>query len=174
MSRAKRLPFIGPMSRGLPVRWLPGLLLCILWLGACASAPSPAKPVPPRDAPAPSGPPTEQSTARSLEVVLHASKQAIAGGQNVKLTIVATNNGPTALWTQPGISCTGSWDIAFRNPEGAIVRVDDRDAMGCPSGGILKKQLSPGGSITVPVSWDGHLRPSLGQSKIPPGGLYEI
>jgi hypothetical protein len=46
--------------------------------------------------------------------------------------------------------------------------------MGCPSGVVLKKQLAPGESITFPVSWDGHLRPSLGQSTTPPGGLYEI
>lgn len=121
--------------------------------------------------------PTDEPSSEELgavEVVVQANRGTLRAGEPITFTIHATNHSAEPVWTNPSIICTGSWDIIFRNEDGGRLRVDDRDAMGCPSGGILGTRIAPGASATLDVSWDGRLRPQVGDARAAPPGKYEI
>lgn len=109
-----------------------------------------------------------------VEVALRADRGRLRPGEAVTFTIRMTNRRAEPVWTNPSIICTGSWNLIVRNGRGERLRVDDRDAMGCPSGGVLRTSIEPDASAALDVSWDGRLRPRPGEARAAPPGRYEI
>ena len=114
-------------------------------------------------------------TNQEVKVTILASRPAIRAGEQVEFTITATNQGAETVWTNPSIICTGSWDYLVRDANGDQLRVDDRDLMRCPSGGLLTQAIAPSASTSLTVGWDGSLRDRAGGGAgDAPRGTYEI
>ncbi|MEK7474999.1 MAG: hypothetical protein AAB152_05115 [Candidatus Coatesbacteria bacterium] len=109
-----------------------------------------------------------------VELVLEADRPRLRPGDRAVFTLRLANRSSGPVWTNPSLICTGSWDLIVRDPRGTRVRVDDRDAMGCPSGGLLGTRIGPGHDAKLSAGWDGHIRPRLGTSHPAPPGRYTI
>jgi hypothetical protein len=141
--------------------WLCVVLVLILGLGLGGTA-TPAKASPPAE------------VRREVEVTIQSPRSTIRAGQQLDLTVTATNHGAQAVWTNPSVICTGSWDFIVRNANGQRVRIDDRDLMGCPSGGLLTTRIEPGAATTMKLGWNGMVREKPGHASDAPRGKYEI
>ncbi len=124
---------------------------------------------PPPDA----APPATAGSAVTLTISV--SRSTIRARQPVTFTVTLSNHGTASIWTSPSVICTGSWDYFVRNANGERIRTDDRDMMGCPSGGLLRKEIPPGDSISLPLGWDGTVRDRNPRGvRDAPRGDYEI
>lgn len=113
---------------------------------------------------------TAPTPADDVAFTVTASSTTIHPGQATDLVLSATNHRNTTMWTNVGIVCTGSWDLRLFDANGTEVRIDDRDSMGCASGGTLAGTIAPGATATFNDSWDGTARPRLGSTEpLPPG-----
>ena len=116
-----------------------------------------------------SAPPT-QPTPGELAVTLAARPTTFRNGETVGISLAATNGLTQPVWTNVGIVCTGSWDLRLYDASGAEVRIDDRDTMGCASGGHLAGTIAPGATAWFNESWNASARPRLGATApLPPG-----
>lgn len=135
-----------------------------------ASAPASASAAPAapssRFAQPPPGAASQRNAHQGVTLTIQASRTTIHAGQRVDLVVTLDNGTAGAVWTHPSIICTGSWDFIVRDVNGDRVRVDDRDMMGCPSGGLLQTRVAPSSSIDLKLGWDGTVR------KRPPGGAH--
>jgi len=110
-----------------------------------------------------------------VTLTISASRTAIRAGEPVTFIVTLSNHSAATVWTSPSVICTGSWDFVVRDANGQRIRTDDRDMMGCPSGGLLKQAVAPAGSVTLTLGWDGTVRerPPRG-ARDAPRGSYEI
>lgn len=108
----------------------------------------------------------------TVDVTIGADPTTARAGEEIRLTLVAKNQREWSFWTNPAFACDGSWDVRIADAQGNVLRVDDRDAMGCPTTDTYATEIPPGEEITATYTWDGMLRPSLGQSEPAPPGRY--
>ena len=162
------------------------VLAAVVLLAGCASEPEPpsvatataATPVAtptttPTATPTPPPPaPTPPLRAGTVEAKMEASRATIRAGEEVAITLLLQNDRDASLWTNPEFVCSGSWDVRVLDATGAVVRVDDRDAMGCPSSDTYTTEVRPGESATALYTWDGRVRPTVGQAEPAPPGEY--
>ncbi len=110
-----------------------------------------------------------------MTLALRASRTTIRAGQRVELVVTLDNGSAAAVWTNPSIVCTGSWDFIVRDRNGDRVRIDDRDMMGCPSGGLLRTKVVAGSSVSLKLGWNGQVRERPpGRAHDAPRGSYDI
>ena len=149
-------------------------LALVALLAGCATSPAPATSSVSSSSTTTTTPPTPAGNESGVAVTITATPSTIRVGQTATIVLTATNHGATPIWTNPSIVCTGSWDIEILNASGDRQRTDDRDSMGCASGGYLTTEVPPSASARVNYSWDGTLRPRLGAQADAPPGAYTV
>lgn len=155
------------------------LVLVVVLLAGCATQPEEPPSVAPTAttmvATTPAATPTQDADPFvAVRLVLASTNDSIRAGEPVVFRLMLENHQATTLWTNPTFSCSGTWDLQLLDARGQRIRIDDRDAMGCPSGGPLTQEVPPGGDALAEYAWDGWARPQLGQKEAPPPGRYQI
>ena len=159
------------------MRGLASIAIICLVASGCLGTPEPTPPTPPSEptpptAPSEPTPPTAPTTTPAPRLSIRTTPARIAPGETMTVTLELHNDGSDPLWTNPSFVCTGSWDHILYDGDGEAQRIDDRDSMGCPSGGPLTRRIGGGESLSANFTWDSRLRPSLGQSRAAPPGEY--
>src|SRR5438552_2335345 len=85
-----------------------------------------------------------QTSRHFVAASLNASTTTIHPGDELNISLLATNRGASTLWTYPGISCRGSWDIWVESPNGTRLR-DIRDLDKCADSGPMEIPWPAGG-----------------------------